>query len=269
MADDRPPVIKLAQPGYDVHTAGDENLIYNSNWPLLKEFTQGSYKTSEIGVVNTVAEHSLGYVPFFWYFANTPIGAWQNSGSAGQTNRSEFMGYIGDGSMEISAKALSFQPVSASPGVTGKSQLYYYIFALDITKQYTAPIIKVGAVSGPRDKDHVFKIAKEGKDVSSDNLFDFVVHSRARSPLIHSVNPSPGVVKSFTVEHGLGYLPMFFGFEKTARGTYKSMLTGQGGSSSFQNNENTIAFADSGGKEITIVILKDPFLIDYTVSVAI
>lgn len=264
---DNPPVIKLAQKGFDAKTAGDENLIYSSLWPLLKIYKQGSYKTSNIGVNNLVAEHDLGFIPFFWYFANTPLAAWQNNGPVGVQNRSEYMGPLGDGNMEITNNKLQFQPNSAFPSTNGKAQLYFYIFALDITKEFKAPQVKVGALSGPADNDHVFKIAKEGKSIDSTDLFDYVVHSRARSPLIHSVNPSPGVIKEFIVEHNLGYLPMFFGFEKTATGSYKAMPTGQGGSSSFQSTDKTIRFTDTGGKEMTIVILKDPFLIDYSVQV--
>lgn len=266
---DKPPVVKLAQPGFNVRTAGDENLIYHSSWPLLKIYKEGSYSTSEIGTRNVIAEHDLGFTPMFWYFANTPINAWANFLTAGQTNRSEFMGFVGDGSVEIGPNKLLFEPVSAFPGVTGRSRLYYYIFAIDLAKEFLAPIIKVGDVSGARTSGPVFKLAKEGKSVFSHDLMDFVIHSQARSPLIHSVNPSPGNVKEFRVSHGLGYLPMFFGYEKTDRGTYKSMPTGQGGSSSFQSDEQSIVFADSGGKELTIVVLKDPFQVRDSVSVTV
>lgn len=264
---DTPPVIKLAQPGFDVSTAGDENLIYDSNWPLLKIYKQGSHKIGNATTDSVVVEHDLGFIPMFWYFANTPLSAWQNSGNVGIQARSEFMGPMGDGTMEIFNNRLEWK---ATPfgGSSGRSQLYYYIFALDITKQYTAPIIKLGGISGARG-DRVFKIAKAGKSVDSDNLFDYVIHSRARSPLIHSVNPSPGAVKEFKVEHKLTYLPMFFGFEKTANGGYKSMPTGQGGSSSFQSDENSITFTDTGEKEISIVILKDPFQVSYSVEVSV
>lgn len=262
MSNDKPPIIKLAQPGYDAKTAGDEHLIYNSNWPMLKIYKQGSYKTQNILVNQDVIEHDLGFVPFFWYFTNIPINAWQNFGNYGIEARSEFMGPV---NLKMTDKKLTM----LSAGSGGPGQIYYYIFALDLAKEYTAPIIKQGAVSGPRNLERVFKIAKHGKDVSSDDLFDFVVHSRARSPLIHSVNPSPGAVKSFQVEHKLGYLPIFFGFQKNSDGSYSPMYTGQGGTTSFLSTENTVTFNTTGSAEVTIVILKDPFLIDSTVSVTV
>lgn len=257
--------LRLAQPGYDVHTAGDENLIYDSRWPLLKIFKQGSFKTDDVTQTSVIFDHNLGYVPFFWYFANTPINAWANFGDVGTQERSEFMGPIGGGNIEASDKQLKFNASGA--GGTGKAQLYYYVFALDITKPYIAPIIKTGAVRGQRG-DRVFKIAKENKDIKSNDLFDFIIHSRARSPLIHSVTPSKGEVKSLTVDHNLGYQPMFFGFQKTTTG-YKNIYTGQGGSSSFQSSETQVIFSSTGALEISIVVLKDPFLVDYSVQVNI
>lgn len=260
------PAFKLAQPGYDVKTAGDENLVYSADWPLLKIAFQGILAMDDVTQKYTAVEHKLGYPAMFWFFANTPVGAWQNSGNIGTRRRAEFFGPVGDGSVVMDSNRLAWQPV-ASPGTTGKSQLYYYVFALDLTQQYNAPIIKVGAVGGGSDHAPVFKIAKPNKDLASKDLSDFIIHSRARSPLIHSVNPSPGIVKNFSVRHGLGYNPMFFAYSKNAAGQYSLLPTGQGGSSSLLSNTQDITFTDSGGKEITIVILKDPFVVDYSVRV--
>lgn len=257
-------VIKLAQPGYDVKTAGDENLIYNSNWPLLKEY---KYDTASFNVTqsNVITTHDLGFYPMFWFFSNSTINGWENSGPVNIGRRSEFFGPSAGGTISITDSKLLYTP---SLPTTGTLRIYYYIFAIDLTKQFTAPIIKVGAVRGGEDSGFVFKIAKDTKDVSSTDLQDFIIHSRARSPLIHSVNPSGAVVKSFTVNHNLGYLPMFFGYTKGANG-YSLIATGQGGSSNFQSDENSVTFSDSGGKEVTIVILKDPFLSDYSVQVTV
>lgn len=258
------PVIKLAQPGYDVKTAGDENLIYSSKWPLLEIYQQNT-ATFDVTQTSILARHDLQFPPVFWYFANTPESAWQNSGVVGTARRSEFFGPIGDGSLGIDASQLTYT-ANTVPGTSGNAQLYFYIFALDLTKQYTAPVIKVGAVSGGSDSNFVFKIAKPNKDIKSHDLSDFVLHSKARSPLIHSVNPSPGTVKQFIVNHALGYTPMFFGYLKSG-GKYTLLPTGQGGSSNFLADEQNITFNDNGGKELTIVILKDPFMVEYSIRV--
>lgn len=256
-------VVKLAQPGHDVKTAGDENLIYSSLWPLLKIYKSDPMTIGDVNASQVLAEHDLGFFPMFWFFSNSVISGWNNSGTQSSQDRSEFFGPSGNGSISSTENKLIYTPTS---GTTGSLNLYYYIFALDLSKQFTAPITKVGSVTGGSDPRFVFKLAKDTKNIDSNNLDDYIIHSRARSPLIHSVNPSNGTTKSFTVQHNLGYLPMFFGYTKGTNG-YTLIPTGQGGSSSFQSDENKITFADSGGKEITIVILKDPFLLDYTVSV--
>jgi hypothetical protein len=257
-------VVKLAQPGYDVKTAGDENLIYSSLWPLLKIYKQDKFTVSDVTQITTIAEHDLNFPAMFWFFSNATIDKWLGTGTMANERRSEFFGPIGaNASIKVNENKLVYEPGGFA---TGSLNLYYYIFGIDLTKQFTAPIIKVGAQSAGRATGRVFKLAKEGKSMDSNDLSDFVVHSKARSPLLHSVNPSPGVVKTFTVEHNLGYNPMFFGYVRTD-GYYTLIATGTGGSSNFTATENTVTFNDTGGKEITIVILKDPFLIDYTVQV--
>lgn len=260
---DESPFLRLAQPGYDVHTAGDENLIYDSRWPLLKTVKQGSFKTGDATQTSVIFDHNLGYSPFFWYFANTPITSWSGS-TVGIEERSEFMGAIG-GSIEATDKQLKFVGGSA----TGAAQLYYYVFALDLAKPYTAPIIKTGAVIGQRgNDDRVFKIAKENKDIKSKDLFDYVIHSKARSPLIHSVTPSKGAVKELTVDHNLSYVPMFFGFQKTSTG-YTNIYTGSGGSTIFKGSDTQVSFTSGSALEVSIVILKDPFDISYSVRASV
>lgn len=258
------PVVKLAQPGFDVLTAGDENLIYSSKWPLLEIYKQDT-ATLIANQNSVITTHDLGFPPVFFYFANVPESAWQNFGPVGFKRRAEFFGTIGGGTLGCDEGQITHTR-QAGGSTTGQVQFYYYIFALDLSVQYDAPIIKVGSISGGNDGDFVFKIAKEGKDVDSNDLSDFVLHSRARSPLIHSVNPTPGAVKDFVVRHNLGYNPMFFAYQKL-NGKYTMIPTGVGGTTSLSSDENKITFQDSGAKELSIVILKDPFLIDYSVRV--
>lgn len=261
------PVVKLAQPGYDVKTAGDENLVYSSKWPLLEIYKQDT-ASFNVTVNSVLARHDLQYPPVFWYFANTDVTAWENFGAILPARRAEFFGPIGDGTLSMDAGKLSYK-ANSLPLTSGIVRLYYYIFALDLTKQFNAPIIKVGSIAGGSDSKFVFKIAKPGVDISSNDLSQFILHSRARSPIIHSVNPSPGVVKNFVVTHGLGYVPMFFPYVKNTDGSYTMLPTGLGGTSNLTSNEQNITFTDTAGKELTIVILKDPFLIDYSVRVNI
>jgi hypothetical protein len=266
-----PKVVKLAQPGFDVKTAGDENLIYNSNWPLLKIYKQGSAIIPDVTQSYTVTTHDLKFTPFFFFFSNATLNTWLASGAISNERRSDFFGPIGDGFLGIDHERLFYTP-QGSPGTSGSLRIYYYIFALDLSTPYKAPIIKTGGVGGG-DSKTVFKLAKESKDTSSNDLDDYIVHSRARSPLIHSVTPGtigpdPASTTGFglTVYHDLGYSPLFFGFEGQADGSYIPIPTGV----SFIGNDKYVQKSDVvAGDKISIVILKDPFEIDYSVSVTV
>lgn len=260
-------VIKLAQKGYDVKTAGDENLIYSSEWPLLPIYKQGSFMIGDVTQQTNIFTHNLGFVPMFWFFTNATIDAWVNSGSLVKDNRSEFFGGTGGGNIGINETNLQFVPQA---GATGSLTIYYYIFLVDITKPFQSPIKKIGAVAGGSG-GRVFKLAKPSKSVRSTNLDDFVIHSDCRSPLLHSVTPGQG---SLIVPHNLGYSPMFFAYVQNYSnrepGYYELIASGSGGTDVLKSDTNTVSYSvTSGTKPISIVVLKDPFLTDYTRSVTI
>lgn len=262
-------VVKLAQPGYDVHTASDENLIFSSEWPLLKIYKQGPFKLTADGFSqNVLAEHNLGYVPMFMYFGNNIINNWLDNTTpefltATIGERSEFNGptqYI----PQIDTKTLIFNPGS---DFKGPVQLQYIIFALDLTTPYTAPAVKLGKQPQGAAPSTVFKIAKPGKSASSHNLEDFSIHSHCRSPLVHAVAPMTTKVDSTfsggwgaTYYHNLGYVPIFFTYIQNGRYWYPQ-------NSSSQADEQKITFNAASEINLSVVVLKDPFEIDYSVQV--
>lgn len=267
-------VVKLAQSGYDASTTGDENLVYSSSWPLLKIYKHGTVSfTGNVTDNNSaVTTHDLGYVPAFWIFSNSDIQEWLASGSRQAERRSEFNGPNGQ-SVGISADRLSAIP----PLTLGTTTLKYewYIFALDITKDYRAPKIKSGGVIGPRNLKTVFKLAKDNKDINSHRLEDYVVHSACRSPLVHAVVPFQlGFQQKFTYVHELGYKPMFFAYANGpgVNGTnYWMMLFTAGSVFGFSVDDQKIQFTApfSSTNNYSLVVLKDPFNISNIIQVDI
>ena len=259
--------VKLAQPGYDVKTTGDENLIYSSRWPLLPIYKQGSM-TVDISQDTVLTEHDLGYPAAYWIFvgATPPV---YSSLDVEPREISEFnTGVLAEGAIGVDNNKLIFKAPAVPPTQTGKVNLYYYLFALDLTKQYNAPIIKVGSVAGGGGS-RVFKIAKPHKSIRSSRLEDFIIHSKARSPLIHSVNPGKVTGGEFKVTHGLGYNPLFFAYTYNTyiANMYTLLPTGSGGSSILTADNETITFSEAGNRTMSIVVLKDPFDIEYSVRV--
>jgi hypothetical protein len=67
---------KIAETGFDVKTCGDQNLVYSSAYPQLKKQSSGSGShtfTNNQGTLE-IAEHNLGYRPFFAVWVDTGSG---------------------------------------------------------------------------------------------------------------------------------------------------------------------------------------------------
>lgn len=274
-------VIRLAQPGYDVKTAGDENLIYSSEWPLLPIYQQGSFTIQDVSQPVTITNHNLGYVPAFWWFSNQDITAWEaGSGTSfPQDTRSEFKGAAG-GYIGINETKLQFVPQDPVAFENGSMKIYYYIFTTKLTDQFTAPISNAGQGVVGGQGTRVFKLAKPGKSVKSNNLSDFVIHSDCRSPLVHSVNPGTlqpqaGLLgNSFQANHNLGYIPMFMcyvqNFGGQESGFYELVPSGTSGSTKLQASPSFINYQNGiAGQAISILVLKDPFIVSYSRSVSV
>lgn len=70
--------IKISQPGFDVKTAADNELVIKSSYPALKIHSVGSGTESityaDGGEYITLATHNLGYRPFFAVWADRGDG---------------------------------------------------------------------------------------------------------------------------------------------------------------------------------------------------
>ena len=121
--------IKGTPRGYDVGTAIDYLLSFDASWPLLK-----IHSTDNFGGTVT---HSLGYPPFHFLAATFTPGA-----------VNEFAGTNENYGVDSSQLARS----------SGAGTPRYYIFRLDLTTDFTAPIISGSTVQTGVANDYVFKI---------------------------------------------------------------------------------------------------------------
>jgi hypothetical protein len=270
-------VVKLAQPGYDVKKAGDANLIYNSAWPTLKIYEQGKCTITDTPGEQTIATHDLGITPFFWWFTDDAITNWSKLTTVNtRDNRSEFSGYV---EPAIITDTTKLKARVTAPIYTGDIDIYYYIFALDLTTDYTAPKINLSLQSQAGGGSNVFKIAKPGKNIKSTHLEDYVLHSDARSPMVHMVKtleavPDPSSPGGFaaSVYHGLPYVPITFFFQRVAEGVpngYVRFSSGSQSTPSFKVDDQKVTYFSSSASHASVVILKDPFTIDNVIKVGI
>lgn len=252
--------IKLAQPGKDVSTARDSEMIFNSSWPTLKLIANIRVQAiipPHPPNPTVLFRHNLGYVPAFLSYLMAP----------------NFGGFAVQPTPQM-----SLPPVAADEeniywtlntnSISNFPDLGILVFAVPILTDYTAPDIKLGSSSGSSpDPDFGLKISKPGADISSSDLRDFAIHSATRGPLLHAVRHGPtnnpdttlNFARTFSYLHDLPYQPIFM--------TYLSSL--QGGSPytlvnaySGVSSGNKITVLGGSGQIASIVVLKDPFNID-------
>lgn len=268
-------VVKLAQPGFDVRTAGDESLIYSSEWPILKITHHGRATFTNFANNQTIINHNLGYVPFFMFFANNRINDWNNNPPYIVHERSEYFGPPGVFNVGADENRLIF--FHDSPSDTGTIEFYYYIFALNLLEDFIAPSFRVGGQPSGGSGGTAFKLALPNKETDSGDLRDFAVHSDARSLMVHSVqSKKPTVINAVSeksvFQHGLGYKPMVFVFHKGPDATKAVASSFDGTTGTTVTNEDVTVLGDLltfPERRDIVVILKDPFNVDYRVNIAV
>lgn len=240
--------IKISLPGVNIETASDTQLLFSSSWPSIKIFKnvhiQQVIPAHSTGAIKLYS-HNLGFVP-----AVIPYG-----GIAG-TNTSNGVADISR--QNTSADTSNVYILVSNNTLPINLDIRISILYLDITTPFKAPTINTGAsgISTP-DSDLGFKLSKDNKDIKSTDLRDFLIHSSARSPMIHAV--VPGTIPAsgtFSYTHDLPYNPIFFAFFQTSN-TYV-LINGYAGLST---SGSTISITAATGSLVSIVILKDPFQI--------
>ena len=254
--------IKVSQPGKDAQDSGDKDLLFSSSWPNLKVLFNGRITATTREIVDpgvssgVVLKHNLGYVPFFIpYIPNDTTGfsIFRQFLSVDKKNI-----YISAGSG--SAAQLSFD-------------VALMVFELDIEKNLKAPNIDTGTSSTSRGNGDIgIRMSKSGKDISSKDLRDYIIHSRTRSPMVHEVVNGPvNDGSNFTYTHDLPYNPFFFSFIE-CNGITLGPDGAYGMNNGFAGLEaigNTISITNHPSKNLaypnprtSFVILKDPFTLD-------
>lgn len=255
--------MKASQLGYDVTTAADYQLLYSSQWPLLKIESQGTVTINDLGADQVIYTHNLGYAPMFWIFDVSG----SNGGYAGN-----FTPAVLPESFGVNGTELKY--FSNFVG-SGSHTIRYYIFRLDLDTAFTAPTINLSPGSATILDNYGIKIAGPGKDVGSTDYRDFVVHSNTRSPMVHKVQAqtitgsdnsfySPGYSATFT--HDMGYNPLFFAFVKgnfTIAGTgYYVGFPMPSGNVALKFSSTSIQVHTSiSGTVASVVMFKDQLLI--------
>lgn len=237
---------KLSQPGFDVTEAGSQDLLFSSSFPLLKEEKTGLFTGSNSGAAQVMYEHNLSYHPFFLVQVNKGSGAEMDTDNLWCVDNNKL--YFRDSSIYKYRWTIYRLPL-------------YESFISDNSQQQSV-------VPGGVSNDFGIKFAKEGKSLKSDDLRDFSLHSRGRSPLIDSVSVKdwpPGTTQH-TAYHKLSYIPLAFGFSMSGsssspRGTSTQVFPSPQTNPGIGRGTDYITIGSDATTSLktSIIILKDPF----------
>lgn len=239
-------VAKLAQRFFDARTADDKDLVFSSEFPLLKEEATGVLVASQLGTSNsyqTFFSHKLNYHPFFLIYNSN--GELLQSTSWAVDDRRLYV---------------------LNPPSNPLTQRYrWVIYRLPLYDSFFSGVSDGVSLPTSEPTNYVLKLAKKGKSIHSTDLRDFTIHSRARSPLVHIVSPhywKDGDTEHI-VEHGFSYNPIVFGYGKTVALDGKTTFISTGGQSQpfLDRRPGTLQIlsSTSATTETSLVVFKDPF----------
>lgn len=179
--------IKISIPGISVDDAGDYQYLFNSAWPSLPI----AFSQTTVADFGGTLKHDLGFPPLTM--------AWLISSDVSSGR------YFPD----VDKDTIYF-----NNGVTSGPQTYFVIcYNLDISKDAEYKLITPPATSTVYSPDFGIKFSKEGKPADSNDLRDFVLHSRAQSPAVLSVaTQKKAQGDTVTYTNPGGYTAWVFGY---------------------------------------------------------
>lgn len=263
MADKQDFGIKVSQSGYNAFTAPDYALAFSSSWPQLPiaaEFLQ------------TIAPFDGGAAPYtynpitFTHSLNYPAFArvWISGTGTGIST-----GHVTSDiyNLKTSKNSVTYSSPASTNNLSDRITVFVRVYALDITTPVSYPYKKPPVITTPYDPDYGIKIVKEGKDIASKDMRDFIIHSRCQSPQVDSVLVGASG-STLTYTNTTGYTNWVFGFGQF--GTNFPFAPAYPNSSQspptlvISNNVYTVG---APGMVPVIVVLRDPLFVPAQVEV--
>lgn len=238
--------IKVSQPGESA-SGPDQRLFFSSSWKVLPIINETSFTAVASGA--TIYTHNLGYVPLFLPYTTQRFQEADTPGIASFNHT--FQGRVVANTTEI--KILEFGPPTTSGRVITT--------AINIQEDYQASSVNLENITarGDIDRDYGIKVSLPGKDATSEDTRDFSIHSGTRTPMVHLVKTfvMPGGSATYTVQHDLGYPPMFFAYALIT-GNSGWQIVGSAGDTSTTATNTSISVTIGYQGSLSIVVLKDP-----------
>lgn len=271
---------KIAKPFFDVNTAGDVDLIINSSWPTLQIIKEQTVAITTEPIVGPLfrwrafVEHNIGFPPFMAAWAIYADGTEMRL-----VDIERYTGAISDVNISSTTAEIESSGDSTSFNMT---HVHFKFYSIDLSKEVEYPLIKEAATQVPINNDFGVKFVKEGKSLDSDDMRDFIIHSRCQSPLVQVVKTEQSAERfsdSFGNSGGIiqyknpvTYLAWVFGYIKHGDGSYSvAPYFSQGYPSTgvdVSTNTYSILFLENAGDTgATLVVLRDPLFSSNDVEV--
>lgn len=236
------PLIQVTQPGFDVRNCPDWAYLFNSNWPNLA-IAYETTVTTPVG--GTKVAHNLGFPPL--------VIGWAKYGT-------QSYGRISSALFKVDSQYIYFLS-SAGDHMTVRA------FNVDISKEQSYPLPQSAQAKLPYNDQFGIKVLKQtgNRLIYSNNLNDFVIHSRAQSPAVlqvatekgpyfTNVNPGSAYAGPWLVyPPKTSYIPWILGAVLVSAGTYQYYSV-----NGLQFINNSMVFALNGFSGGSLVILRDP-----------
>lgn len=222
--------IKVAKPGYDATTTADVNLLFSSSWPSL-QITLDTVATS------TSVPHGLSFPPLAFCYS----------------------------SKDLSDPYASERRIASvdSTNVTAVVGERVVVYNLDISKNIEYPDIAGNSTISPTSSDYGIRIVKDGRNIESTDMRDYILHTRCQSPMVKAVVTEESAVSNvITYEWDDSSLTWLYGLVKNTSGVYRAIRYGGGAYPQFNFTTSSVSFTivpAAGDMGASIVILRDPF----------
>lgn len=246
--------IKISKPFRDAQTAADYDLLFNSSWPSLPVAYEGNVEmTITAAPVITSITHDLDFLPFtmYWVMFDDIVYDVQLASITSSTAETDFIDRTN-------------YNLSSDKTAT----VHFKCFNIDITVNKEYPLLRATGVDSTYDPDYGVRLVRQGKDINSTDLRDYIMHSKAQSPAILSVvtekdvQTSGGTTDIFQYVNEGGYTAWCFGYGRDTTDQNKwvaANLYGQSEPRLVLTNDTTFRLATSstanGG---SLIVLRDP-----------
>lgn len=236
-----PPVVQICQPGFDIRNCPDWAYLFNSNWPSLGIAFETTINNSTFTV-----PHNLGYYPLVigWALYSGPK-------SYGRVPPATF----------------SVDKVNVYINIPTGTNMTIRCYNVDISKEQLYPLPQSAQAKLPYNNQWGLKVLKQDKPtrvITSNNLNDFIIHTRGQSPAVLAVATQAG--KFYTTSSSsqytgpyivfplqTSYVPFVMGCWKLGSGRYQFVTI-----NGVQQINNTVVFPFQGNTAGSLIVLRDP-----------